>query len=187
MKKKNTRSFLTQYEVEQLINQTKRGKNQERNLCMLLICYFHGLRVSELCGIKLSDIDMKGKILYVRRLKNGLSSSHPLCPRVFKALQIWLKIRELSINLRNSIYLFPSSKGVMLSRQTIYLMIQRFGQLANMDINVHPHMLRHACGYELANKGMDTRLIQDYLGHRNISHTVRYTASNPERFRNIRW
>ncbi|MCT4700543.1 tyrosine-type recombinase/integrase [Enterobacteriaceae bacterium H20N1] len=187
MKKKNTRTFLTQHEIEQLVIQANKGQNQERNLCMLLLCYFHGLRVSELRGMKLSDFDMKGKILYVRRLKNGLSSSHPLCPRVFRALQTWLTVREKQARFRTSIYLFPSIRGIMLSRQTIYLMIQRFGQMANLDINVHPHMLRHACGYELANKGMDTRLIQDYLGHRNISHTVRYTASNPERFRNIRW
>ncbi|KML17793.1 hypothetical protein VL10_23995 [Leclercia adecarboxylata] len=151
------------------------------------MCYFHGLRVSELCGIKLSDIDLKGKIMYVRRLKNGLSSSHPLCPRVFKALLVWLKIRDMKEAFKSSIYLFPSTKGNMLSRQTVYLMMQHIGEKADIGINVHPHMLRHACGYELANKGMDTRLIQDYLGHRNISHTVRYTASNPERFRSIRW
>ncbi|ECZ4168724.1 tyrosine-type recombinase/integrase, partial [Salmonella enterica] len=54
-----------------------------------------------------------------------------------------------------------------------------------ISVNIHPHMLRHACGYALANQGMDTRLIQDYLGHRNIRHTVLYTASNVERFRKV--
>jgi type 1 fimbriae regulatory protein FimB/type 1 fimbriae regulatory protein FimE len=62
-------------------------------------------------------------------------------------------------------------------------MVARAGQLAGMPFRVHPHMLRHACGYKLANDGQDTRAIQAYLGHRNINHTVRYTELSPERFR----
>ncbi|ECH5906058.1 tyrosine-type recombinase/integrase, partial [Salmonella enterica] len=58
-------------------------------------------------------------------------------------------------------------------------------QQSGLGLAIHPHMLRHACGYALANQGLDTRLIQDYLGHRNISHTVRYTASNPDRFKKV--
>jgi type 1 fimbriae regulatory protein FimB/type 1 fimbriae regulatory protein FimE len=62
-------------------------------------------------------------------------------------------------------------------------MIARAGRLAGIPFRVHPHMLRHACGYKLANDGPDTRAIQAYLGHRNINHTVRYTELSPERFR----
>lgn len=185
--KRKSRYFLTKSEVEKLINQAETGKNNERNKCMILICYFHGLRVSELLSLRLSDFDMKSKVLYVNRLKNGFSSMHPLSPRAVSALNRWLVVRNKNTQNADSPYLFPSQSGKMLSRQTIYLLIQRYGKQANLGIDVHPHMLRHACGFELANKGMDTRLIQDYLGHRNISHTVRYTASNPERFRNICW
>lgn len=181
------RNFLTQKEVEQLLSKIPKGRNHARNTCMLLLCYFHGLRVSELLGLKLADFDLSSRVLFVRRLKNGFSTSHPLNLRVFNSLNTWL-IQRTTVKVANtSEYLFPSPKGKKLARQTIYLLFQRYGELAKLDIKVHPHMLRHACGFELANKGMDTRLIQDYLGHRNISHTVRYTASNPERFRIIRW
>jgi len=187
MTRAKKRNYLTQQEIEQLIAQIPKGRNQARNTCMLLLCFFHGLRVSELLGLKLSDFDLSSRVLFVRRLKNGFSTSHPLNPRVINAIHSWLTARNKNNAVSVSDYLFPSPKGGMLSRQTIYLLFQRYGELASLDIKVHPHMLRHACGFELANKGMDTRLIQDYLGHRNISHTVRYTASNPERFRIIRW
>lgn len=182
-----SRCFLTEKEVELLIQQTTTGKNQTRNACMLLLCYFHGLRVSELLGLKLSDFDMSSGVVFIRRLKNGFSTAHPLSARALKAVKLWLNERAKVKAAEASAFLFPSSKGGVLTRQTLYLLIQRYGEQAGLEIKVHPHMLRHACGYELANKGMDTRLIQDYLGHRNISHTVRYTASNPERFRTIRW
>ena len=72
-----------------------------------------------------------------------------------------------------------------LSRQQAYRIIRSAGEKAGTVTQTHPHMLRHACGYELAERGTDTRLIQDYLGHRNIRHTVRYTASNAARFAGI--
>jgi type 1 fimbriae regulatory protein FimB/type 1 fimbriae regulatory protein FimE len=61
--------------------------------------------------------------------------------------------------------------------------LQRAGELAHLPFPVHPHMLRHACGYKLANDGHDTRAIQHYLGHRNIMHTVRYTELAADRFK----
>ena len=67
-------------------------------------------------------------------------------------------------------------------RQTLKLIIST---LAGLPGKAHPHMLRHACGFALADQGADTQLIQDYLGHRNIQHTVRYTATNPARFEGL--
>ena len=61
----------------------------------------------------------------------------------------------------------------------------RYGELAGLPVEAHPHMLRHACGFALADQGADTRLIQDYLGHRNFQHTVKYTATNPARFERL--
>ncbi|WP_258794203.1 tyrosine-type recombinase/integrase, partial [Klebsiella pneumoniae] len=66
-----------------------------------------------------------------------------------------------------------------------HTLLKQYGRAANISVAPHPHMLRHACGYSLADLGRDTRLIQDYLGHRNISHTVIYTASNSKRFQQI--
>ena len=80
---------------------------------------------------------------------------------------------------------FISERRSPLSRQTAWLMIRDYGRLAGLPVEAHPHMLRHACGYALADQGADTRLIQDYLGHRNIQHTVMYTATNPARFERL--
>ena len=77
---------------------------------------------------------------------------------------------------------FGLLRKYQLSRQQAYRIIRSAGEEAGTATHTHPHMLRHACGYELAERGTDTRLIQDYLGHRNIRHTVRYTASNAARF-----
>jgi type 1 fimbriae regulatory protein FimB len=65
---------------------------------------------------------------------------------------------------------------------TVNLALKTHSKAAALPFLAHPHMLRHACGFALADQGADTRLIQDYLGHRNIQHTVKYTASNPARF-----
>src|SRR5580698_8529082 len=70
-----------------------------------------------------------------------------------------------------------------LSRGTVWVLIQKYAKAAGLsDLNIHPHMLRHACGYDLANRGGDTRGIQGFLGHSNIQHTVRYTALSPNLF-----
>src|SRR4030095_15890107 len=80
---------------------------------------------------------------------------------------------------------FISERRGPLSRKTVWFMIGRYGELAGLPVEAHPHMLRHACGFALADQGADTRLIQDYLGHRNIQHTVKYTATNPARFERL--
>ena len=81
--------------------------------------------------------------------------------------------------------LFVSERRLLLSRKTAWLLIRRTGEAAGLALPAHPHMLRHACGFALADQGADTRLIQDYLGHRNIQHTVKYTATNPARFERL--
>jgi len=64
-------------------------------------------------------------------------------------------------------------------------MVERAGEAAGFDMKIHPHMLRHACGFKLANDGVDTRTIQAYLGHKSIQHTVRYTELAPTRFKSL--
>ena len=64
-------------------------------------------------------------------------------------------------------------------------LIQRLGEAAKMPFPIHPHMLRHACSFKLANDGHDTRALQHYLGHKNIQHTVRYTEMAPDRFKDF--
>ena len=170
------RLYLTAEEIKAMLDVIRGGENSERNYCLILLAYRHGMRISELLSLRYKDIDLSAGRLYVRRLKNGFSTIHPLNSDERKALDEWTAVRR---NLRYSDstdLIFISLKGKALSRQQAYRII---------SVEAHPHMLRHSCGYELAERGIDTRLIQDYLGHRNIRHTVRYTASNAARFSRI--
>lgn len=178
------RRFLTQQEISRVIQSLSGSAHEVRNRCLILMCYLHGFRASELTGIMLSDIDFSGKKIYIRRLKKGLHTSHPLQHSELEHLHKWLNIRE-RYNRKNSEWLFLSRSGNRLSRQYFYKLIRKLSLLAGLDVQAHPHMLRHSCGYELAEQGMDTRLIQDYLGHRNIRHTVHYTAANAARFSRV--
>ncbi|HDU8695926.1 TPA: tyrosine-type recombinase/integrase [Morganella morganii subsp. morganii] len=178
------RKFLTRYEVDAILKEARKSRYAERNYCMILMCYLHGFRVSELCHLSLSDIDLDSRLIYVRRLKGGLSTTQPLIDIEYNALVSWLNIRNTWRN-RDLEWVFLSQKSGAISRQQVHTLLKQYGKAANISIAPHPHMLRHACGYSLADLGRDTRLIQDYLGHRNISHTVIYTASNSKRFQQI--
>ena len=122
---------------------------------------------------------MKAALLHVRRLKHGIASVHPLHGPELRALR---KLQQVN---PGRAYVFLSERGSPLSDRTIRHIILRAGVDAQLPFPVHPHMLRHACGFYLANKGVDTRSIQQYLGHRNSQHTVRYTELAPQRFRDF--
>lgn len=178
------RKYLTPSEVEKLLEVTLRGKHAERDYCLIWMCFIHGCRVSEISSWRLSDIDIEGNNIYIHRLKNGFSTVHPLYRRERKSLMLWMNKRK-DYRGADTDWLFLSNRGAKLSRQRIYWLIRNYSDAANLTINAHPHMLRHGCGFALADRGIDTRLIQDYLGHRNIQNTVIYTASNANRFKEV--
>ncbi|EMF6668127.1 tyrosine-type DNA invertase [Serratia marcescens] len=175
------RKYLTGEEVRSLLLTISRERVSYRDYCMVSMAFLHGLRVSELTGLKVTDYDPLSKKIHIRRLKGGLSTSHPLLPEESAALEQWLAERE-TFPGHLLPWLFLSRQGKRLSRQRFYQLLKEYGQEAQLPLPIYPHMLRHACGYNLAERGNDTRLIQDYLGHRNIRHTVLYTAANAERF-----
>ncbi|EDP9872204.1 tyrosine-type recombinase/integrase [Salmonella enterica] len=182
------RKFLTRHEVLSLLDASRQGPHPERNECMILMAFIHGLRASELLDLRLSDFNLHSRIIQVSRLKNGFSTIHPLTSREIHILRNWLQIRRIIIlrgQYEDEGWLFISEKASCLSRQQFYNIITQTGRNAGLSVSAHPHMLRHACGYALADNGVDTRLIQDYLGHRNIRHTVQYTASSAARFEGI--
>jgi integrase len=172
------RAFLTPDEVARLLRAAKKGRHGARNHAMILIAYRHGLRASEVTGLRVSDIDLKHGTIYCRRAKNSRSSLHPLKPDETAALEKVLRQR----NLRTSDYVFRSERAGKLSRSAFWRVVAQAGERAGLPVKAYAHQLRHACGYYLANKGYDLRLIQDYLGHKQIQNTVRYTALNPNRF-----
>ena len=177
------RKHLVSAEVDKLIEAAKDGRNSARDRCLLLLMFRHGLRVSEACGLKLSQVDIESRVLHVARLKRGLSTTHPLRADEIKFIKSWLAIRAKAKPETDAF--FVSERRRPLSRKTAWLAIRTYGERAGLPLSAHPHMLRHACGFALADQGADTRLIQDYLGHRNIQHTVIYTASNPARFERL--
>ncbi|WP_159567100.1 tyrosine-type DNA invertase [Budvicia diplopodorum] len=178
------RKYLSGPEVEALLEATRTTRHHERNYCLIYMAYLHGLRASELLSLRMSDLDLRGGTLNVRRLKNGFSTVHPLLVEEIKVIKKWLSVRRFATGLECD-WLFATQQGRILSRQQFYNIISGLGKEAGCSFCPHPHMLRHACGFALADRGIDTRLIQDYLGHRNIRHTVRYTASNAARFKGI--
>lgn len=177
------RKHLTALEVDRLLAAAKGSRNEARDRCLLLLMFRHGLRVSEACGLRLSHVDTESRVLHVTRLKKGLSTTHPLRADELRAIKAWLKERERMQPEADAFFI--SERRRALSRKTAWLAVKTYGELAGLPLPAHPHMLRHACGYALADQGADTRLIQDYLGHRNIQHTVRYTATNPARFEKL--
>ena len=176
------RKHLTGMEVEKLLAATAGSRNAERDRCLVLLMFRHGLRVSEACALKLSQVDIESRVLHVQRLKKGLSTTHPLRTDELRAIKAWLSQRP-ALKSENSFFL--SERGKAISRITVWDIVKKCGERAALPFVAHPHMLRHACGFALADQGADTRLIQDYLGHRNIQHTVRYTATNPARFERL--
>lgn len=177
----NQRKYLTRNEINKILCATASGMHSVRDACMFRLCFFHGLRVSELCHLRLSDLDLTQRVIFIHRLKNGLSTLQPLTEDVMPSLLAWLQIRA-TYRSASEPWLFLSQKKGALSRQQVYSLLRKYGGRAGLNVIPHPHMLRHACGFALADLGVDTRLIQDYLGHRNIRHTVIYTATNAQRF-----
>ena len=168
------RKHLVAAEVEKLLEAAKDSRNAAHDRCLLLLMFRHGLRVSEACGLLLSQVDTESRVLHVARLKHGLSTTHPLRGDELRVIKAWLAERARMKPETDAFFI--SERRGPLSRKTAWLAIRTYGERAGLPVEAHPHMLRHACGFALADQGADTRLIQDYLGHRNIQHTVRYTA-----------
>ena len=154
----------------------KVGRHGVRDAAIILLMFRHGLRSAELVALKWSQIDLVGGYIEVRRAKHGHDSIHPLRSPELRAL------RQIQRDYPDTQYVFVSERRAPLSTRSIRHIVARAGELAGIPLMVHPHQLRHACGYYLASLGHDTRAIQDYLGHKNIHHTVRYTQMSPQRF-----
>jgi len=175
LKPKCDRQYLTEAEIESLMAAASKTRNPTRNRAIVWVAYRHGLRSIELVSLTWDAVDFNAQQLHVWRAKRGKVAIHPLKGRELRLL------RELEREKQGR-HIFNSERGAPLSRRGIRKIIAELGNMAKFAFRVHPHMLRHACGFSLASVGEDTRSIQDYLGHRNIAHTVRYTALNPKRF-----
>ncbi|MGA8696337.1 MAG: tyrosine-type recombinase/integrase [Xanthobacteraceae bacterium] len=172
------REHLTEREIDKLIEAARRNRHGQRDSTILLIAFRHGLRVSELCGLQWSDIEFETGTLHLRRAKGGTTTRHPLLGDELRAL------RSLKREVKSP-FVFVSERNAPFTVSGFAKLVERAGIEAKLPLKAHPHMLRHACGYALANRGTDTRTLQAYLGHRSIQSTVRYTELAPGRFKNI--
>jgi site-specific recombinase XerD len=173
------RKYLVEDEVKALIAAAKSvGKFGHRDSTMILLAWRHGLRCTELVGLQWDQVHLKraeGE-MEMRRVKHGKPAWHPMTKAEIAA------IKKLPSARSRKGLVFTSRDGTRLGEQSFFRIVQRAGELAGLDFQCHPHMLRHACGYHLAAKGKDTRRIQEYLGHRNIRHTETYTELAPHSF-----
>lgn len=175
-----SREYLTPAEVEKLMKEARLGRYGHRDATLILIAFRHGLRASEICDLEWSQVEFgRSASLHVRRVKNGKPSVHPLRGDEVRVL------RELRRQSPDSSFVFATERGGPFTPDAINRHIKRLAERAGFDFQVHAHMLRHASGYALANAGHDTRAIQDWLGHRSIQHTVRYTELSPTRFKDF--
>ncbi len=172
------REHLTEREVEKLIEAAKGNRHGARDSTMILIGFRHGLRASELCELQWLDVEFESATLHIRRAKGGTTGTHPLLGDELRAL------RALKRETKSG-FIFVSERGAPFTVAGLAKLIERAGNEAKIGFKVHPHMLRHAAGFVLANKGTDTRTLQAYLGHRSIQSTVRYTELAPGRFKNM--
>src|SRR6266446_10658665 len=148
------RKHLVFAEVEKLMDATKSSRNAARDRCLLLLMFRHGLRVSEACGLQLSQVDIESRVLHVARLKQGLSTTHPLRGDELRVIKAWLGERARMKPETDAFFL--SERRRPLSRKTAWLAIRTYGARAGLPVEAHPHMLRHACGFALVDQGADT-------------------------------
>ena len=175
-----TREYLTEAEVERLMKAARGNRWGHRDATMILVAYRHGLRASELVDLRWDQVEFRTATLHVRRVKQGTPSTHPILGDELRALR-----RLQREQVPKSPWVFTSERDDPFSTAGFARIVERAGSEAKLTFKAHPHMLRHACGYTLANKGHDTRALQAYLGHRNIQHTVRYTELSPTRFKDF--
>lgn len=174
------REYLVEKEVTALMEAAARiGRHRARDAALILIAYWHGLRVSELVSLRWDQVDLHLGLLHVMRCKHGIASVHPLRGPELRAL------RRLQRDYPDTSYVFVSERKAPLTVDSVRKIVGRAGREAGIKFPVHPHMLRHATGFKLANEGQDTRAIQHYLEHRNIQHTKRYTELSADRFKNF--
>ena len=174
-----TREYLTDAEIGRLTDAAKANRYGHRDATIILLVYRHGLRASELVDLRWDQVDFNAATLAVRRAKKGTPSTHPIRGDELRMLTALRK------EFPDTGYVFTTERGTPFTTDAVNRLVKTIGKRAKLSLPVHCHMLRHACGYALANRGVDTRAIQDWLGHVSITHTTKYTELSPVRFKDF--
>ena len=173
------REYLTESEVDAIIAAVSENRNAERDALMIRMMYAHALRITELVSLRWSQIKLAEGKIHINRVKGSDSGVHFLQPKEIRAL------KRLRADNPHADSVFISERGAQISERGFFKTIQLAGQKANLGFPVHPHMFRHSKGYQLVSKGTDLRLIQGYMGHKNIQNTVNYTKFDAGRMRGL--
>lgn len=174
--KSTERCYLTAQEVSALLAVAKIGRYPDRDRALILLTYRHGLRASEAVSVTWAQIDLKAARFHVNRLKGSDDSV-----QVLEADEVKL-LTALKKKQPDNAFVFVSERGAPMTADNFLKLVKRLGKKANLSIDAHPHMLRHGAGHAMAEKGTSTRVMQQFLGHRNIQHTVRYTKLTNKAF-----
>jgi site-specific recombinase XerD len=172
-------TVLTPQETLDLLKAAR--KRSVRDWAMILLAYRHGLRASEVCGLKLADLDLKSGSISIRRLKGSLLTVQPIYQHRGQplldeeaAIRAWLRKRAND----GSDYLFISQKGGKLSRVQFFRNFQRVAEGAGLAVDKrHPHVLKHSLASHLVSGNANLALIRQALGHRSISSTLAYIGT----------
>jgi integrase len=178
--KPKVKKHLTTDEAQALIAAAgKRGRYPDRDRVLLQLVYRHGLRAAEACDAVWDDFDLARGTFTVRRKKSGTTSTHTMDNDELRALR---KLRKGT----NGHHVFTTERGGPITVDVLQYIVMEAGKVAGFPFKAHPHMLRHAAGYSLINAGNDVRMVQVYLGHKNIASTAIYTEISPKLLAGVR-
>src|SRR6266853_3181656 len=178
--RRSTMTFLSPEEVLAVLKAAR--EHATRDWAMVLLAYRHGLRASEVCGLKLADVDLKAGSISIRRLKGSLQTVQPLYPHrgqplldEANALRAWLRERQPD----GSDYLFTSQKGGKLDRTQFFRVFQTVAESAGLSVEKrHPHVLKHSLASHLVAGNVNLALIRQALGHCSINSTMAYIGTS---------
>jgi type 1 fimbriae regulatory protein FimE len=174
------REYFTEDEIDKLLAAAGKSRNPTRDKLLVLMAYRHALRVSELVAVQVEQLDLKAANIHIVRAKNGTPGIHGLDGDELRLIRKLMKEDNIT-----SGFLFLSERKAPLSIDGVQKLVERLGVAAGLAFPIHAHMLRHSAGYALAGRGIDTRTLQAFMGHRSISNTVIYTAVADKRVRTI--
>ena len=159
--------YLSEEEVKRLI---EASRENPRDYAIISLLAYSGLRVSELCNLRVEDVDFNERIIYVHSGKGDKDRIVVVSHHVIEALQNYLDTREDDLE-----YLFASQKSQRISRVQVFRLVKKYANRAGIKKEVTPHVLRHTLATTLLRRGVDIRFIQQFLGHSSVATTQIYT------------
>jgi integrase len=179
------RSSMIHLEPAEMLSVLRAAKAKgARQWAMVVVAYKHGMRASEVCNLRLDDIDLKNGSIVVERLKGSLRTTQavtehrgePLLNEL-KALREWLRQRSDD----GSDYLFTSQKGGRLDRSQFFRLFRAIASAAGLPAEKrHPHALKHSIASHLVSANVNLALVKQQLGHKSIGSTMRYVTTTDQ-------